>query len=47
MDVPLEVRAEGGMGVLLIEQLMDEVTRTAAAAPGGPNVLTMVKHTRR
>ena len=47
VDVPVEVRAQGGMGVLLIEQLMDEVTRTAAAAPGGPNVLTMVKHIGR
>ena len=42
VDVPLEVRAEGGMGVLLIHQLMDEVTRTTAE-PDGPNVLTMVK----
>ena len=47
VDVPVEVRAEGGMGVLLIEELMDEVTRTAAADPGGPNVLTMVKHIGR
>jgi serine/threonine-protein kinase RsbW len=47
VDVPLEVRAEGGMGVLLIHELMDEVTRTCAAAPGGPNVLTMVKHLGR
>ena len=44
VDVPLEVRAAGGMGVLLIHELMDEVTRTRATAPGGPNVLTMVKH---
>jgi anti-sigma regulatory factor (Ser/Thr protein kinase) len=44
VDVPVEVRAEGGMGVLLIHRLMDEVTRVPAAAPGGPNVLTMVKH---
>ena len=47
VDVPLEVRAEGGMGVLLIHGLMDEVARTTAPAPGGPNVLTMVKHTGR
>ncbi len=46
LDVPVEVRAEGGMGVLLIHELMDEVTRTRASAPGRPNVLTMVKHTR-
>jgi serine/threonine-protein kinase RsbW len=47
VDVPVEVRAEGGMGVLLVQELMDEVTRTTASAPGGPNVLTMVKHTGR
>lgn len=47
VDVPVEVRAAGGMGVLLLHELMDEVTRTTAAAPGGPNVLTMVKHVRR
>ncbi len=45
VDVPVEVRAEGGMGVLLVHRLMDEVARTTAPAPGGPNVLTMVKHT--
>ena len=47
VDVPLEVRAEGGMGVLLVHKLMDEVTRPTASAPGGPNVLTMVKHIER
>jgi serine/threonine-protein kinase RsbW len=47
VDVPLEVRAEGGMGVLLVHELMDEVSRTRASAPGGPNVLTMVKHVGR
>jgi len=47
VDVPVEVRAEGGMGVLLVHELMDEVTRSTASAPGGPNVLTMVKHTGR
>ena len=47
VDVPVEVRAQGGMGVLLIHELMDEVTRTSAAVPGGPNVLTMVKHIGR
>lgn len=47
VDVPAEVRAQGGMGVLLIHELMDEVTRTTAAAPGGSNVLTMVKHIER
>ncbi len=47
VDVPVEVRAAGGMGVLLINELMDEVTRTTAATPGGPNVLTMLKHIGR
>jgi len=47
VDVPVEVRAEGGMGVLLVHELMDEVTRTTASPSGGPNVLTMVKHTGR
>jgi len=47
VDVPVEVRAEGGMGVLLIHKLMDEVTRITAAAPGGSNELTMVKHIGR
>ena len=47
VDVPVEVRAEGGMGVLLIHKLMDEVTRVTAAAPGGSNELTMVKHIGR
>jgi serine/threonine-protein kinase RsbW len=47
VDVPVEERAEGGMGVLLVHKLMDEVTRTTASVPGGPNVLTMVKHVGR
>jgi len=47
VDVPVAVRAEGGMGVLLIHKSMDEVTRVTGAAPGGPNVLTMVKHIGR
>jgi hypothetical protein len=32
------------MGLLLVHKLMDEVTRVTASAPGGPNVLTMVKY---
>lgn len=44
VNVPLEARAKGGMGVLLIDRSMDSVTRQAAAEPGGPNVLTMVKN---
>jgi serine/threonine-protein kinase RsbW len=47
VDVPLEVRAQGGMGVLLVHELMDEVTRQTASEPGGPNVLRMVKHIER
>ena len=42
-DAPLEARAEGGMGVLLVHRLMDSVTHQTASAPGGPNVLTLVK----
>jgi len=47
VDVPLEVRAEGGMGVLLMHELMDDVTRTTSSVPGGPNVLRLVKHVGR
>lgn len=47
VDVPVEVRAEGGMGVLLMYELMDDVTRSPATATGGPNVLTMIKHIGR
>jgi serine/threonine-protein kinase RsbW len=46
-DVPAEVRAKGGMGVLLVHEMMDGVTRTPAMWPGGPNVLTLVKHIGR
>jgi len=44
VDVPLEARAKGGMGVLLIHGSMDSVTRQTASELGGPNVLTMVKN---
>lgn len=47
VDVPLESRAEGGMGVLLIHASMDSVARQTASRPGGPNVLTMVKYVGR
>ena len=47
VDVPVEVRAEGGMGVLLMRELMDEVSHSTTTTPGGPNVLTMVKHIGR
>jgi serine/threonine-protein kinase RsbW len=46
-EVPAEVRAKGGMGVLLIHEMMDAVTRNPASALGGPNVLTLVKHIER
>ena len=44
VDVPLEERARGGMGLLLVDRLMDDVVRDTAATPGGPNVLTLVKN---
>ena len=44
VDVPLEERAEGGMGLLLVDKLMDEVARETASTPGGPNVLILVKN---
>ena len=46
-DMPVEVRAKGGMGLLLVHEMMDSVTRTPATSPGGPNVLTLVKHIAR
>ena len=44
VDAPAEARAEGGMGLLLVHKLMDDVARQTAPAPGGPNVLTLIKH---
>jgi len=44
VDVPLEQRAQGGMGLLLVSKLMDDVARETASTPGGPNVLTLVKN---
>jgi anti-sigma regulatory factor (Ser/Thr protein kinase) len=46
-DMPVEVRAKGGMGLLLVHEMMDSVTRIPATSPGGPNVLTLVKHIAR
>ena len=43
VDALLETRARGGMGLRLIHELMDDVVRETAPAPGGPNVLTMSK----
>ena len=44
VDAPVEARTEGGMGLHLVHQLMDGVTRKTASAPGGPNVLVLRKH---
>ncbi len=42
LDAALEERTEGGLGVHLIRQLMDEVEHRES--PGRGNVLTLVKH---
>lgn len=46
-DVPVETRARGGMGVLLVHEMMDSVTRTPATSVGEPNMLTLVKRIGR
>jgi serine phosphatase RsbU (regulator of sigma subunit)/anti-sigma regulatory factor (Ser/Thr protein kinase) len=43
IDAPVETRIQGGMGLHLIQGLMDGVVRKATPAPGDPNVLTLVK----
>ncbi|MEP7308978.1 MAG: ATP-binding protein [Acidobacteriota bacterium] len=43
VNVPLEQRPVGGLGVLLVKTLMDEVTYSRR---DGRNVLLMTKHTR-
>ena len=43
VDAPVETRTEGGMGLRIIDSLMDDVVRETASAPGGPNVLTLSK----
>ena len=43
-DAPVETRAKGGMGLRIIESLMDDVSRNTAPAPGGPNVLVLCKY---
>ena len=40
----IETRANGGMGLPLIHNLMDGVVRDTASTPGGPNVLMLSKH---
>jgi sigma-B regulation protein RsbU (phosphoserine phosphatase) len=47
ISAPIETRIEGGMGLYLIQCLMDDVVRTTASAPGGPNILTLVKRIER
>ena len=44
LDAPVETRTEGGMGLPLIHEMMDVVTRKTASAPGGPNVITLSKN---
>jgi anti-sigma regulatory factor (Ser/Thr protein kinase) len=44
VDAPVEARTEGGMGLHLVQKLMDDVVRKTASAPGGPNVLILSKH---
>lgn len=40
----VETRAEGGMGLQLINHLMDNVVRGTAPTPGGPNTFVLTKH---
>jgi anti-sigma regulatory factor (Ser/Thr protein kinase) len=47
LDAPVEARIQGGMGLHFIHSLMDDVVRSTAPAPGGPNTLTLVKHIER
>jgi serine/threonine-protein kinase RsbW len=47
IHAPVETRIQGGMGLHFIHSLMDEVARTTAPSPGGPNTLTMVKRMDR
>jgi serine/threonine-protein kinase RsbW len=43
MEASVEARIQGGMGLHLIDELMDDVVRKTSSAPGGPNVLTLSK----
>jgi anti-sigma regulatory factor (Ser/Thr protein kinase) len=47
IDAPVETRIAGGMGLHLIHSVMDNVVRSMAPAPGGPNTLTLIKHMER
>ena len=44
VDAPVEARARGGMGLRIIDWLMDDVARETASSFGGPNVLVLSKH---
>jgi len=44
IQASLEAHMKRGTGLYLINSLMDSVMRTPASAPGGPNVLTLIKH---
>jgi serine phosphatase RsbU (regulator of sigma subunit)/anti-sigma regulatory factor (Ser/Thr protein kinase) len=43
LDAPVEARIAGGMGLHLIQNLMDRVVRETAAMPGEPNKLILTK----
>jgi sigma-B regulation protein RsbU (phosphoserine phosphatase) len=47
INAPVEARIQGGMGLHLIQNLMDDVERQTASELGGPNTLTLVKRVER
>jgi sigma-B regulation protein RsbU (phosphoserine phosphatase) len=47
INAPVEARIKGGMGLHLINSLMDAVVRKAGSGPGEPNALTLVKQIER
>jgi sigma-B regulation protein RsbU (phosphoserine phosphatase) len=47
INAPVEARVQGGMGLHLIESLVDQVIRRAAPIAGEPNTLTLVKTIKR
>jgi anti-sigma regulatory factor (Ser/Thr protein kinase) len=47
LDAPVETRVEGGMGLHLISNLVDQVIRKASSSPGQPNELTLIKRIKR
>ena len=46
-DEPIELRAEGGMGIHFILTLTDSIEYEPATKPGGSNRLTLIKHVER